>query len=245
MTVSTFFPDANPESTSVDGTVGRIGVSEDWSVIRAGAGNDSSDIGATIQIAITAHASNADKWAVVRRMILLFDTSSILGSSEITAATLEFVGATAEFQNDFADSVSLVTSTPASNTALVDADYGQLGTTKQATDKLISSMTVDDAAFTVFTLNSTGEGNINKTGITKFGMRTTRENDDSEPTESLSEETRLNIASAEEILGGDPPDKRPRLIVTHAIPVDIGFLGANSVFGEQQPIQIATGMRPI
>ena len=54
----------------------------------------------------------------------------------------------------------MITTTPATNTAVVDADFVQVGTTKQATDLTLAGMTADD--YQTWTLKSTGLGNIDK-----------------------------------------------------------------------------------
>lgn len=151
------------------------------------------------------------------RFIVLFDTSSLPDSDTVDSATMELVAPTGTRRNEFveAGSLSMVASTPASNTNIVSADYAQLGTVKQATDVTLASLIVDSATYNAFTLNATGLGNINKTGVTKFGMRTKFDNDNTEPTVGVSKGCEISWATAEEILAGD---KRPKLVVTHTAP---------------------------
>ena len=62
--------------------------------------------------------------------------------------------------------MNIYSATPASNTALVAADYSTGGTTAYATALTYASITT--SAYNDFTLNATGLGAIDKTGITKF-----------------------------------------------------------------------------
>ena len=213
-TVSTFYPDGDTETTSVDGDANRKNQTrENWATIRAGAGTQNNDSLSTTRVLISTDNPTPD-WGDFERVFLLFDTSSLGDSDIIDSATMEVV-ATAS-ADDFTDSISMITTTPASDTTLKNADYSQQGTTKQATDIAISAFTVDSSTYNAFTLNTTGEGNISLTGITKFGLRSTADTDNSEPTWSGPfDSSSVTLATAEEVLSGD---KRPRLVVTHTTP---------------------------
>ena len=213
-TVSTFYPDASVETTSVDGEAGRTGVDQTWTDIRTGAGNSSDDSSATGRVDIHTHAITNPNWADFRRFFTLFDTSSLDDGTIISAAVEEFV-VTSRI-NNFTDSLSLITTTPASNTAVVNADYSQVGTTKQATDLTVAGLTVDSATYNTFTLNTPNDGKVSKTSITRFGIRSTFDNDNTPPAWVADNYTEVVIATAEEVLAGD---KRPRLVVTHITPI--------------------------
>lgn len=210
-TVSTFYPDADAESTSVDGHA----VEETdaaWATIRAAAGDVANDTDGTMDVNVKASGSS-NVWTEFARAALLFDTSSLPDTDSIDSVDLDLVATSRT--DDFTDSISVVTSAPASDTAVVGGDFDSFGTTKQAPDTLLSSYTVDSSTFNTHTLNATGESNISLTGITKFGLRPTSDNDDSEPTWASTKRTQILFASADEVLGGD---KRPRLVVTHTAP---------------------------
>jgi len=155
----------------------------------------------------TSNVTN--RWRLWSRAFFLFDTSD-LGGDIISAATME-IRVNAK-NDDFSESISFVTSSPASDTALVVGDFDQLGTTKNATDITISSVNADGSTANVFTLNATGLGNISKDGISKFGMKITADNDDNEPTWAQDDTSSITILSDNEGVAGD---QRPRLIVTH------------------------------
>jgi len=66
--------------------------------------------------------------------------------------------------------IDIYTSTPAINTSLVAGDYQQIGSTSQ-TGAPISYADWSTTGYNDFTLDAVGLGNINKTGISKFGVR--------------------------------------------------------------------------
>jgi len=210
MTVSTFFPDASPETTSVDGRVERSPTpAESWASIRDGVGNGAGD--ADTRTLIRIAKAGAGSYDTLARYIALFDTSSLPDNDTIDAVTFEGVVIDKSDTLTPAGQIALVTSTPASNTALVTGDYAQLGTVDQAADVTIASITADSATYNVWTLNATGRGNISNTGITKFGLRQIADADNVEPT-GTSGDNYIRLANADEDLAGD---KRPKLVVTH------------------------------
>ena len=192
-----------------------------WSTIRDGIGNNFDDWNETAIIQVLA-ATTTNQWQYVGRAILLFDTAALADTDAITAATLG-ITVTVKIDN-FLDSISLVTSAPASNTDLDNGDFNSLGITKQATDITIASITADSSTITDFTLNSTGRDTISLTGITKFGIRILADLSDAEPTWVSGNASLVTIATAEETLSGD---KRPVLTVTHspAPPAITGTIG--------------------
>lgn len=216
MTVSTFYPDGDPETNTVDGYVERDQGGEDWSDMRtATAGDNVVDAGALLVVRIRTYTIT-NKWNTMARPFVLFDTSSIVDSDTIDSggSTFEFVAKETLDQLSPAQSMALVgLSSPASDTGLVAGDYDQTGSTRQASDITIASVTADESTYNAMTLNSTGDGNVNKAGITRFAMRIASELDDVEPTWASNQRAHIEFGSAEETLTGD---KRPKLVVTHS-----------------------------
>lgn len=102
-----------------------------------------------------------------------FDTSAIDTGDEITAATFRVYAASGMIYtysptNDY---VRLVTWLPANYTTFVVGDYDSFGSTAGAPDFDVSAYTQYAAAYFTFTLNATGEGWIDKDGVTYLGMR--------------------------------------------------------------------------
>jgi len=167
------YPDAHPESTSVDGWAGYSGgaTNPGWSTVRGSAGNVCADNNTTYYAPyLQTYTTN---WSRMHRAFFLFDTSSIPDEGVITSATFSmYPWADYNVSRNSLSSTNagarLVTTTPDSNTAIVAADYQQQGTTAQASDIGYNDIA---AGYNDWTLNSTGRGNISKTGVTKFGLR--------------------------------------------------------------------------
>jgi hypothetical protein len=209
-TTSTFYPDPDIETTTVDGSVQRANDPNTWADIRDGSGTFNNDSDTRIDIII--QSSGADpKWTRIRRGIWLFDTST-LGSDSVDSGTFEFVLLSGGGNSDaWTDYISIVTSDPASNTALENSDYADLGSTLQANEIAIASMTDNGAAYTSFTLNATGLGNIATGGVTKYGARCENDLDNTEPTWASDSSGQCLTIAAD--VSGTSTD--PKLVISH------------------------------
>lgn len=226
MTVSTFFPDADPETTSVDGYATRT-TEEAWGTKRAGAGLSASAVADFIRAMVDTNAAGTF-FNIMARGVVLFDTSSIPDGDTIDSATFEFVVTVKDDTFAEAGSLRMVTSNPGTNTDVVAADFNlaNFSDAEQAPDLTIASLVADSATYTVMTLNATGRGNISKTGVSKFGTRLAHDATNTQPTLAASKSMRVDFASAEEALAGD---KRPKLVVTHT-PPPVTFIPKMLVF---------------
>ena len=227
-TVATFYPG---DGDSMDAfTVRQVAsAGEAWSSQYGGAGTNSST-------AMTSYYPNlnsgqtTDKWYLTYRIVQLYDTSAIGSGSTVTSATMDFI-AMAVYEGLVGRSLAMVTSSPASNTAIVDADYAYTlwGSVRQAPDKLLSGITADSSTYNSYALDATGLGNISKTGTTKFGLRIDSDADNSPPTWFYDKLASVQVASSQETLSGD---KRPRLVVTYSLPPTLaaitGTIGAGA-----------------
>lgn len=168
MTVSTFYSAVGTGGDSVDGTVGRLNVDETFSNIRGGAGTFVTESSTVIWGAMIRASTTTNQFDRMVRSIFTFPTSSLPDDDVIDSAVFSII--------DFGDSsglgsneIGIVASTPASDNALVVADYSQLGTTDFATR--ISNASWTGQTYKDFTLNASGLANISKTGVSKFGTR--------------------------------------------------------------------------
>jgi hypothetical protein len=206
MTVKIFYP-------SLDGRVGTNvgGAGAVWATLYNGAGTSADYTSATFFVNIDS-TTTTNQFGSNFRDAVLFDTSDLGSGATITGATMEVV-VTAKYSNLYADTVGIGTSDPDSTSALVSSDYANSHwtSTRQATDIAVSSLTADSSTYNVFTLNATGEGNINKTGITKFSLRYGSDLDGGGPTWSSNVLNAVIFASSEETLSSD---KQPKLEVT-------------------------------
>lgn len=209
MTVSTFNPDANPEDTSVDGAIeAQTGSDQTWTNIRGTAEGDGAfPTSSNISVARVVAGSTTNQYATLVRGFFLFDTSGLPDGDTVSAATFElYVKAITDDLG--ATSVALVLCNPAADDNLVVADFNNFTFTEQATAKAIASMSLD--TYEVWTLNSTGLGNISKTGISKFGTVITYDlSNGTEPVWSSLAQCNFRVLTAETA-------NDPKLVVTHA-----------------------------
>ena len=214
MTVSVFKPDSHAESSSFDGYIRNGGYpAQPWGT-RQGAtcGTAADDSGANMNIGYGAAGGGCcNKYGRIDRAFITFDTSSIPCGNVISSATLGVV--VKSKVNDFSDAMILVTNTVSSTTGLAIADFNNVGTVNQATAAIpIACITANSCAYTTFTLNSTGIGNIIKNGATKFALRALADSTNTEPTWGANKYERVTMETAD----GSLSCKEPILTVTHA-----------------------------
>ena len=212
MTVTAFYSDKHPESTSVDGDAECADSNGTWANKRGEDGSAAGDSGVTMGVLIKCAYADPE-WRNIRRPILLFDISS-LGGATVTAVTFGVFAN--DKDDDFTDGVAVVSSDPASNDDLVAGDFDSLGTTRYATDITIANITGDDSAYTTWTFNATGVSAVDGAtdGIVKLGMLTTFDLDDNEPTKSNNAQSFVQMHTADESEG---TEKRPVLTVTSVV----------------------------
>lgn len=209
-TTTTFYSNANPETVSVDGYVYRNGTNLTWSGIRDGAGTTAND-----SIAFSAgcgldSGSSTDGWNLNLRGIYLFDTSSIGAANAVSAATFGITGNAKSNTFGTSPEMAVVASNPASNTALVAADYGTLGTTEFAPRVAYSSWS-GGGGLASWAFNSTGLAAVSVSGITKIGTRSGWDLDNSPPAWLASKTMRMTGSFAD--IG---TSAKPYLSVTYA-----------------------------
>lgn len=208
-TTSTFFPDPNVESTSVDGRI-LTDAQVTWATVRGLTTSPTVNDSEAAQVFIRGTKFSAVDFRI-GRSFFLFDTSAIPDTDTISSATFSLAALALGVSNVDAGNWDLVASTPASNTAIVEDDYDQLGTTLQATSMALSSWVDTDTTYNDLTLNATGLSSISKTGITKFGCRSSLDTSNTEPTGG----NQLGCYFADQ--AGTSAD--PKLVVVHSVVV--------------------------
>jgi hypothetical protein len=165
------FADTLTVYPSLDGTVSRGAAAADWTTLNTSAGTAANTTLATFNIEADA-GNTSNTWITLIREIILFDTSALNSAhvAAITAVTFSLY-ATGKFDGLAATpSVDIYTSSPTSNTALVAADYQQVGTISQ-TGAALAYASITTNAYNDFAFNATGIGNIAMNGISKFSVR--------------------------------------------------------------------------
>ncbi len=214
-TTSTFYPDANAESTSVDGRAGNSTSSQSWGTKVAGSGTDHDDSTDIESVFYVQSGAVLDEWAVLRRAFYLFDTSAIPDTDTVTSATLSVKGTFKGDNLSVTPDLNVYASTPASNTAIADGDYSNVGTTAFSTAVSYANYLVD-GSFTDWALNASGIAAVTVSGVSKFSLRNASYDvANVSPTWSSAQTTQMNGYYADNT--GTTSD--PKLVVVHAAPV--------------------------
>ena len=209
---TTVYPDPHPESTTVDGRVGRNVSQEAWSSIQGGAGTEAADsIGTGDHMAY--FQSGGSSWEAIRRSIILFDARGIGDADALDSAVLSIYGAAESDALGISPALNIYASTPNSTTALQNDDYADLGATDLSSDKNLAAWDAD--GYNDFTLNANGEAAVKFDDITKLGAReSVYDAPNSEPSHSGNS----NIAFAGWFAEKGGTGQDPKLVIVHTSP---------------------------
>ena len=225
--VLTAYPDPNPETTSVDGYVGRSGQDAVWSTLISGVGDDGIDTSTDAAIISMQGSATLNQYSRIVRSIYLVDTSSIGDPDTIDSGTFSLFGTDKADALIATPDINIYASTPATNTALVAADFGQTGSTTYAT--AITYANWSTSAYNDFTLNATGLSNVSKTSVTKLSARNANYDvANSAPPWVISSISRLNGYFADQ--AGTTND--PKLVINYTVVTatlkGLGLLGVGN-----------------
>lgn len=173
MATLTVYPDANPETNTVDGSVyAAITSTYTFPYLSSISGFAAYDAFQEDYYTFLEAWALTDQWRVNLRGVMLFDTSSLGPDAVIDSATL-YLYATA-VDDEVGSSLELTSSNPASNTSLTTSDYSpsRFGTTSFSS-KALSSIT--PGGYFSMPLNSSGLAHIENESITKFGFRNSQD----------------------------------------------------------------------
>ena len=175
-------PDAHPETSSVDGWVGRDSFGgESWANIRAVASEaqDSLNLG---QVLISGD-NISGRWDQVKRSIMTFDLSSMPAGAAILSATLTVISLGGQGGAFGSDAVLCAINSLASETGLVVGDWDNFGSVDFADRVAASAWPTSGDPYT-FTLNDAGVTHLGSAagGIARFGLMISYDIDDIEPT---------------------------------------------------------------
>lgn len=216
-TTDTFYPNANPETTSFDGYILEYDTS--WDPLHD---EDDAD---HASVAISDSATTG--WAFARfrstspaytigRSYFLFDTSALPNTDTVTSATFSLYGV--EVRNNHTNgnrNVGVVQSSPASNTGLATTDFDQCGAINTPTEGAarIALSSLSTSAYNNFVLNTAGKGWISKIGATKLCLRVSYDLDDVAPSNQNDNGSGFNHYQADQ--AGTTQD--PVLVVEHTV----------------------------
>jgi len=201
------YPDPNVEVSSFDGLIANtqlVGVA--WADVRNATDGTAIDDSAAV---IRARARNFTTSHEIHRAYTLFDTSALTADAVISAGVYSvygsLLGAPALFN------IRMVTTTPASDTAIDAGDFDQIGEVGQADD--YPSTSFSTVAYNDMTMNATGRGNISLTGISKFGFREVEH-------DIGSVEAGAGLSYNAQVFSADRAgtDNDPKLTITYTLP---------------------------
>lgn len=229
MAQSTFYPDPDPETTTVDGLVMATQESGTWSalvtatsagIVRDNLNPDNAHYGDT------GAGPNPD-FEKLSRSIFLFDTSSIPDNDIIESATLSLFGNAKADQLGYTPDIAIYIANTTSNTALSAGDYSLAGLAPNSTavSNTILYANLSTTGYNDFTLNSSGLTNISKTGVSKFGAKdVNNDNANVSPAFTANSLSKFDVYFAEAT--GTAND--PKLVVVHNPPSFEGKLITNA-----------------
>lgn len=224
-TVSTFFPDPDPETNTVDGMTRVHTIDLVWSSARSANGAAGAPSSASDNAMFINSSSTTDKYAQIGRSVYLFNTGpTIPTSDDVSAATMSIDGGDIAVVNTLqanSHTTNIYSSSPASNTDLVAADFNLANWGSTAFSTAIGILSWSTTAYNDFVFNATGRNNVTKgTGVSKFGAReAAHDADDVAPT--WSSETSMLVGSMFADSAGTTRD--PKLVVTHAAAATGGY----------------------
>lgn len=211
MSTLTVYSDSGTGSTTVDGwlTCGQSSWAS-FAAMRSASGSGAYPSAGVLYI-LFYDDSTTNAFLELRRSIFTFDTSSLTSSATISAATLSLYGNNKFDYGSYAPTIDIFAATPASNNNLVASDYANIGTTSQ-TGSAITYGNWNNG-YNAFTFNSTGKGNISKTGVSRFGAR--------EATYDAGGATPTWISNSGCGFAADSADggNAPKLVITYTTPV--------------------------
>lgn len=254
-TTSTFRPDEDAETNTMDGVTGVRDTGNDWDTAHdatSGGGWVLNTDGTTMNVVTTQNQGGDSMDVLIGRSVATFDTSSISGTDTIDSASLAVVVNSASNNdndgNDFVAVVQTQGQNLVSDTDLADADFDQVGDAinnpTEAHDsgqrKDISSMSGGGGL--TFTFNSTGLGWIARSGeakptgatngITYLGFRTGHDIlDDPHGVGNAGDSVALRTA---DYTGGDSAND-PILSVTHSAPSSPSSSVSSSISSSVSP----------
>ena len=216
-TTSTFF-------TSADGEVFRSGTNLTWADIHDGAGTVTGTTENASEV-FTQTGSTTDRYNSIVRKIWSFDTSAIPDTDVISSALIQVYKRTSDNQyvstSNFA--TNIYDATPASPTAIANADYGQLGTTPFSSNITLATWNalsvsdlVQNGTDNGYILNASGIANINKTGYSSFGSREVTYD---AANSAVPWEASKYVVFSSWGTAHAGTDQDPKLVVVHAAPV--------------------------
>ena len=206
---ATFYPDAHPETSSVDGRVYTTLDNTAWNTLQGGGGSFGADTSTVDYVGFIS--GSVSDWNSISRSIILFYITGISGT--ITGATLSLKASTKVDDNAAAPTLNIYSASPASNTEIVAGDYDSLGSVPFCDTPITYAGW--SAGYKAFVLNEDGLAAIAIGQVAKFGVRTANYDvpNTEPPRGGNSKFTLMRFYDSEK-----GADYKPKLVVTYTPP---------------------------
>lgn len=219
---ATYYPDADPETSSVDGYAGDSGNNLTFANLKLEAGTLSSSAGATIYSSRIKSSTTTNQWAEMWRVIFLFDISAIAGAT-ISDVVFSLYGTAKWDNNNATPSVNVYSSNPASNTTIAAGDfvYTRFGTTPYCDTAITyANWIIADPFWNDFIFNAAGitfaQAAADGDGILKLGARDSKHDVGTTDPAWVSA-----VTSGLAHYGSEQGDGfKPKLVVTYTVLID-------------------------
>ena len=157
-------------TNTTDGlTNGAASAGTTFTAARANTGTAVDLTSTTVGVYLREHASVSNKYNLLRRGHLIFNTSALPDNAVIDSAIVGLYRSSSENQLGGTPAIGLTGWTPATPGIIVMADYNKFQDVRYATDIPYSGLT--GTRYYNWTLNSAGIANISKTGFTNIMVR--------------------------------------------------------------------------
>lgn len=216
---TTFNPDADPETTSVDGGVkyyvSPTSAAIAWATARAHGGSvgDADGTNSILMDWATGNIDAQDKCSSLARQILLFDSKSLTSGATDLSGIFSVYGRSKSDANSDAPTYNVYSSNPASNTAIASTDFdiNDFGSTAFC-DTSLTYASIDTSGYNDFTLNANGINNISLTSISKFSTRWGGDVSNTKPKNGNNQSFNFSYYMA------DNGSNMPKLVVDYSLP---------------------------
>lgn len=175
----TIYPDSGSGSTTVDGQTYNQGKSLAWADMIVEAAAYAYTNYTTDEITYRRSDTVTDKWDGIKRLHISFDTSSIGSGKQVDNATLSFYRYTAADQLAIDANVYGNSLTDSNN--VVTGDHNSIGNTAYC-DTPLTYSDFTSSGYKDLDYNTTGKSNVNMTGISEYGIKSTAEASGVSPT---------------------------------------------------------------
>jgi len=174
----TIDPDTSFTTSASDGVIGRVETGT-YAANHDAANGSSAFSSSTWTFYSLGQSFYSPDYALFR-VPIYFDTSSLPDNSSVTAATLKLYGRDDKSDTNFNITIQTGTSSSYPADPFTLADYNYTHYTGDGGSLTTVGFTI--AGYNSITLNATGRGWINKTGATKFMVRSSRDISSTPPT---------------------------------------------------------------